>query len=135
MVKHRAMQPARFMVLVSGDSSPLSPRLAFRTICGSLPPNVMMRMVDAWRAAQVEVPSDVQPRIFRSRMSALHWQQQLYIFAAANAKTCVTDAHTACLVIQTSGASTAGILLLDLCSGRGCTSQHLHGDGPRAQSP
>ena len=47
MVKHRAKQPARFIVLVSGDSSPLFPRLAFRIICGSLPPKVMMSMVDA----------------------------------------------------------------------------------------
>ena len=56
MVKHRARQPARFKTLVSGDSSPLFPRLAFKMICGSLPPKVMMRMVDAWRAAQVERP-------------------------------------------------------------------------------
>ena len=47
VVKHRAKQPARFIVLVSGDSSPLFPRLAFRMICGSLPPKVMMSMVDA----------------------------------------------------------------------------------------
>ena len=64
VVKHRAKQPARFIVLVSGDSSPLFPRLAFRMICGSLPPKVMIRMVDAWRAAQVKPPLYVQPPTF-----------------------------------------------------------------------
>ena len=74
MVKHRTRQPARFKTLVSRDSSPLFPRLAFSMICGSRPPKVMMRMVDAWKAAQMEHP---QMRSSASIDCVLLRQQQL----------------------------------------------------------
>ena len=50
MVNRRAALPARFRMLVSGDSSPLLPLLALSMICGSRPPSAMIAMVDACRA-------------------------------------------------------------------------------------
>lgn len=64
VVNRRATLPARFRMLVSGDSSPLLPLLALSMICGSRPPNAMIAMVDACKAApcRKQMLSEICPK-------------------------------------------------------------------------